>query len=172
MLPRCGHWRWGVHSQVIVLLFVLMGVAQGEELQAESKDGLYVTAGPLAGGTRLEGEWTSGIGLELSVVSLHERALPAAWGVCGGWFSYTSQPGGRIWLEAEVALARPIPFGLGVGPALEVDKIRPPRFGVQGTLWVFAGVVPYLRAGVLQERGVFGELGIMVKLPLPRVVAW
>ena len=90
----------------------------------------------------------------------------------GGWYSYTEQRGGKIWLEAEAALRTPVPIGLGVGPVAEVDRIRPPRFGVQATLWVMAGVVPYVRVGTLQERGGFLELGLMIKLPLPRVVEW
>ena len=158
----CALLAWGVGSQDV----------SAETLPASSRDGLYVTAGPLGGGTRIEGEWTSGIGLEVSVVSLREQQLPALLGVCGGWYSYTEQPGGRIWLEAEAALGRPVPIGLGVGAVAEVDRIRPPRFGVQATLWVMAGVVPYVRVGTLQERGGFLEVGLMIKLPLPRVVAW
>jgi hypothetical protein len=155
-----------------VALLLVLGRAEGEELRRESRDGLYVTAGPIAAGARVEGEWTSGVGLELSVVSLREGAVPALWGLCGGWFSYTELPGGRIWLEGEVALRRPFPIGVGLGPAVEVDKVRPPRFGMQGTFWFGAGLLPYVRTGVLQERGVFVELGVMIKLPLPRVVAW
>ena len=52
-----------------------------------------------------------------------------------------------------------------VGAALEVDDIRPPRPGVEMTLWAFVGVVPYVRVGILSETGGFFEAGLMIKLP-------
>jgi hypothetical protein len=166
--------RWGLGPQIIVAVLIASAPVAAGELRETTIDGLYVTAGPLAAGTRIGGEWTSGVGLELSIVGVREHALPAAWGVCGGWHSYTERAGGRIWLEAEVAVKRPLPFavGLGIGPALEVDRIRPARPGAQATLWIFAGIVPYVRVGALRESGGFVELGVMAKLPFPRIAAW
>lgn len=133
-------------------------------------DGVYITIGPVAGATRVEREWTSAVGLEISVARVTETRFPAALGVAGGGVSYSSRPGGRLWLEAEGAVYEPLPFpvGLAAGIATEVDPVRPPRWGAQGTLWIFAGFVPYARVGAVAESGAFIELGVMLKIPAKR----
>lgn len=133
-------------------------------------DGVYITIGPVAGATRVEGDWTTSVGLEISVARVTETRFPAALGVAGGGVSYASRPGGRLWLEAEGALYEPLPFpiGLAAGATAEVDPVRPPRWGAQGTLWLFAGFVPYARVGTVAENGAFVELGVMLKIPAKR----
>jgi hypothetical protein len=138
--------------------------------RAQSLDGTYVTIGPVAGGARVEGEWLSAVGLELSLVRVTETALPGALGVCAGGVSYAGRKGGRLWLEVEAALAAPLPFpiGLGAGAAAEVDRIEPARLGGQATLWFLAGFVPYVRAGAVERSGAFIEAGVMLKIPARR----
>jgi hypothetical protein len=137
---------------------------------ADSLDGIYLTIGPVAAAARVASEWVSAVGLELSVARVTERAFPAAWGVAGGGVSYGGRAGGRLWLEAEAAIYEPLPVPIGVslGAAAEVDAVRPPRWGAQATLWFCAGFVPYLRAGSVAETGRFVEVGIMLKIPARR----
>jgi len=137
-------------------------------------DGLYLTVGPLGGATRVEGAWTTGAGAELSLVRVTERCLPAALGIAAGGVGYTSRAGGRLWLEAEAAIGRPLPVavGLGLGTAAEVDAVRPARFGAQATLWLFTGILPYLRAGAVQGAGAFVEAGIMIKIPAIKLFSY
>lgn len=137
-----------------------------------SLDGLYFTLGPVAAAVRLDRDWTSAAGLEASLVRVRERQLPAAYGLSLGAFRYTDRDGGRVWLEAESALKRPLPVavGLGLGAMVDLDEIRPPRWGVQSTLWIFVGIVPYVRVGVAQENGGFVEAGFMIKVPAGRLV--
>ena len=152
-------------AALLCLLWGKVASAEGGAL-----DGTYITVGPVAGATRVAGEWTSSVGLEISVARVTETAFPAAWGVAGGGVSYTSRPGGRLWLEAEGALYEPLPLpvGLALGVTTEVDAVRPPRWGAQGTLWLLAGFVPYARVGAVEENGVFVELGVMLKIPARR----
>jgi hypothetical protein len=133
-------------------------------------DGVHVTIGPVGAVTHIEDSWYSAAGAELSLVYLREHCLPAAVGLAGGGISYAGRDGGRLWLEAEVAFNRPLPFGIGVsgGVVAEVDPVAEPRYGVQGTLWVFAGVIPYVRAGTVDVSGDFVEIGVMVKIPAVR----
>jgi hypothetical protein len=146
--------------------------ALAKEVRAHGDlDGIYVTLGPVAAGTYVDDVFTMAAGLELSVVRVTEHRIPAALGISGGGLSYGARQGGRLWAEVEAALADPLPFGLGlsVGVGAEVDPVRRPRMGAQGTLWLFAGVVPYLRLGTLAEVGTFVEAGIMLKLPALRL---
>ncbi len=171
--------RAGPHILAIVL--ALEGSAQADRAaipdparSPANQDGLWITLGPVGGASRIDGEWYSSVGGELSVLGLWRHGFPALVGLAGGGVSYQERPGGRIWLDAEVAMNEPLPFaiGLAVGAVTEVDAIRHPRFGVQGTLWVFAGVVPYARVGRLEESGTFLELGLMIKIPVRRVVSF
>lgn len=131
-------------------------------------DGLYLTLGPVASVTHIEDSWFVGAGAEVSVVLVAERRLPAGVGLSFGGISYDRRDGGRLWLEAETAINKPLPFaiGLAAGASAEVDPVRPPRWGAQATLWVFAGVVPYLRIGVVEDSGAWIEAGIMIKMPV------
>jgi hypothetical protein len=131
-------------------------------------DGLYLSLGPVASLTWIEDTWNAGVGAEISVVGVREHEIPAAVGVAGGFVSYASRDGGRIWIEAETAFKRPLPLGVGVsvGVAAEVDPVRPPRWGLGATIWLFTGVIPYVRVGTVEEAGAFFEAGLMIKIPV------
>jgi len=133
-------------------------------------DGIHLTIGPVASAVRIEQAWTPAAGAEVSVVAVREQCRPAAVGFAFGGVSYTDRDGGRLWFEVEAALKDPLPvaIGLGVGAAAEVDPVEPARLGGQATLWVFAGVIPYLRIGTLDHEGTFLETGVMLKIPALR----
>ena len=134
----------------------------------EPLDGTYLTLGPVGAGAHVAGEWVTAVGGELSVVQVVEDRFPAALGVSGGGVSYGGRSGGRLWLEVEAATGGPLPLGLGAGVTTEVDHMRPYRLGGQATAWIFIGIVPYVRVGVLQETGRFLEAGVMFKIPARR----
>ena len=159
-----------MRAVAVALLLAQAACVAATRRSTADLDARYLTGGPVGGAIHVEGAWVSGVGLEASFVDIHEHAFPAAIGAAAGGVAYAGRDGGRLWLEAEVAVKRPLPVavGLGAGPAVEVDAVRPPRWGGEATLWVFAGVVPYVRAGWLQETGTFGELGLMIKLPVAR----
>jgi hypothetical protein len=147
----------------------LAGSAHGDELRSPSNlDGWYLTLGPVAAAAHVEGDWISAVGGEISIVHLAEQKIPAVLGVSGGGVSYGSLPGGRLWLEAEVGLERPLPFALGLalGATAQVDRTDPPRLGIQATLWAIGGVVPYVRVGTVEVNGTYLELGVMLKVPV------
>lgn len=132
---------------------------------------MWATVGPAFAAARVEGKWTSAAGGELSLLHVTERALPAALGISIGALGYVEREGGRVWLEAEAALRDPLPFGLGfsVGATAEVDVVEPARWGGQTTVWAFAGVIPYVRAGWVEVSGAFLEAGLLVKVPVLRL---
>lgn len=156
---------------LIVGLWAASARAENLESPAE-KDGLWVTLGPVLSVTHVEDEWLSAVGGELSVIGIREHCLPAAVGVSAGGVSFGGREGGRLYLEGEVALNRPLPFAIGMsaGVVAEVDAVRVPRWGMQGTLWAFAYVVPYVRVGTVEESGGFVEVGVMLKIPARRLV--
>ena len=144
--------------------------ARADEPVPVSNDGLWLTVGPVGGGVRVGGDWFSLFGLEASVVYLRERGHPALIGGSFGGMSYAGRGGGRFWLEAEIAVNDPLPVavGLGFGPAAEIGRSQPTHLGIQGTLWLFTGVIPYVRAGALEVTGGFVEVGVMIKIPAVR----
>jgi hypothetical protein len=110
------------------------------------------------------------VGGGIQVVRLRERARL---GVVGGWLSgvhYAGRDGGRVALEAVVGTRRLIGpmLGLGAGPVLELGDAHHPWAGGQVSAWLFAGVSPYLRAGVVREAGGYLELGVQLSLPARR----
>jgi hypothetical protein len=153
------------------VLFALgaAAAARGDELRSPSDlDGIYLTLGPVGAASRVADSWYSAVGGELSIVDVVEHRFPAALGVSGGGVSYAGRAGGRLWLEAESGISRPLPMGLGIGVAAEVDRVRPPRLGPEATLWIYWGIVPYVRIGTVRETGSFVEAGLMLKIPARR----
>lgn len=151
------------------------GVARAEEPEghvaghrmAGDLDGTYLTAGPVAGALAIQDTWNSAVGAELSLVRLREGRFPALVGVSLGGVVFDSAPGLRSWAEVELGIDRfPVKFGVSAGLAAQFDRVVPPHFGAQATLWVFAGIVPYVRVGVLEELGSYFEAGLMIKIPV------
>jgi hypothetical protein len=170
-LLRCAGWRLRTPLVGLLIMCGKVVAADADELPAVSDlDGIYITAGPVVAGVHVADEWLSAAGLEVSVVRLRERRIPTLLGVDAGGVSYVGRAGGRLWLELETAVREPLPLavGLSVGPTLEVDPVRPPRLGVEATLWTFVGFIPYVRVGALRETGSFLETGIMIKVPARR----
>jgi hypothetical protein len=131
-------------------------------------DGHYLTIGPVAAAAWAQDSWVSAVGAEVSWIRLREHRMPAAYGLAVGGVRFGDRDGARFWLELEFAVKRPLPFALGLSAGLTLDLpgADPPRYGAQGTLWVFAGVIPYLRIGSVMETGTFVEAGLMIKLPV------
>jgi hypothetical protein len=132
-----------------------------------SLDGLWLTAGPIAGAVHLHDSWNSLVGAELSVVRLREADKVSVLGLAGGFVVFDEREGARVWTELELGTSFGS-FGVGVsaGVTAEFDQVVPPRWGTQGTLWLYAGIVPYVRVGVVEETGRYVETGVMIKVPL------
>jgi hypothetical protein len=154
----------------VACFLVLLAAAPARAGEPRPLDGIWITLGPVAAAARVEDEWHSAVGAELSVARVRESALPAAIGVCAGGVRYTGRRGSRFWLEGELGLASPLPFPIGIaaGGAVQIDPVEPPRFGGQATLWFLAGVVPFVRAGAVERSGAFVEVGLMLKIPVRR----
>jgi hypothetical protein len=59
-------------------------------------------------------------------------------------------------------------IGASGGAALELAQLAHPRAGVTGSVWMFGGVEPFLRAGWLGKTGTFVEIGLTIALPIHR----
>lgn len=149
---------------------VMTGSAAAEPRSVADLDGLHLFVGPVGAATQIGGEWDSAWGGTAALVRVRERA---GIGVVGGWLGaahYGASDGGRVWLDGVVGTRRVLGkmLGVGAGPVVELGALQHPRLGMQGSIWCFAGVVPYARLGVLESSGSFVELGVSVSLPALR----
>src|SRR5262249_46930021 len=126
-----------------ILLLLPPARAAADELPSPlDLDGWYVTLGPIGAAVDVAGQWVSAAGGELWGPPLAGARPPAVLGVCAGGVSYGARAGGRLWLEGEVGLERPLPFaiGIGIGIAAEVATVGPTHLGAQATLWAIGGL--------------------------------
>jgi hypothetical protein len=136
-------------------------------------DGDYVILGPIGGAVQIEDAWDGAFGAGLGWLRVRERRALSAAGATLSASRYSERDGGRLALEV-VAGTRRIPglggvlVGISAGPALELGTVQHPRAGVTGAAWLFAGVVPYVRAGTFDEAGAFVEVGLALALPVAR----
>ncbi|MBP6630858.1 MAG: hypothetical protein KBG28_22990 [Kofleriaceae bacterium] len=59
-------------------------------------------------------------------------------------------------------------LGLSLGPALELRQNAPARAGVTGSLWLFAGVSPFVRATTTTDGATVLEAGLEIAVPVAR----
>jgi len=130
-------------------------------------DGLVLAVGPVGSAVHRDGAWDGTFGGEALLIRVREGAAVTALGVAVGGLRFAETEQGHLWLDLVTATNRPfgIAVGASAGVALEVDAVRPPRVGWQATVWAYAGVVPYIRAGRIDRSGGFVEVGL--KIPLP-----
>ena len=174
--PAWGGQALGAVTLALVLLRI-PGVAAAETTPAPAPlraasdlDGLYLWVGPTGAATRIEGGWDSIFGGGVQVLRVREGAWLGAVGAWIGGGHYAERDGGRVWVEGVVGTRRLLGqmIGVSVGPVVELGDLRHPRVGVQGSIWCFAGVVPYAKAGVLEASGSYVELGLSLSLPALR----
>jgi hypothetical protein len=134
-------------------------------LQADL-DGWYLHLGPAVAAVRREGAWDSAIGGTLSVTRVREHDLVS---IVGGraYAARWSLGGGRVAAEALAAFGS-WKIGVTGGPLIDLADLHHPRIGASAAIWCFAGVVPYLRVGVIEASGGFVEAGLEIPLPVWR----
>jgi hypothetical protein len=172
---RTGEWApHGVSQGGIVLLaFTLLCCAallSPSERAAADEPDRFVAVAAIGSAVRVEGAWDGAWGGEVGVGQMRDGPALAAWAASVGLVGFSARSGGRLWGELTAGTRWPTGYlvGVGVGPAVEIDRLRPPRWGGQATLWAFAGVVPYARLGALEPGGMFVEAGLRIAFPAIR----
>lgn len=166
---------------VAILLWGLAGLERAAAAQTEAPradplpavanlDGLYLALGPVASAVHSDDGWDGGFGGELMLVRVREQSPLAGLGIAAGGVRFAEAGNGRLWGDALIATKKLFGVGIGVsgGLAVEVGDLQAPRFGWQATLWGFAGVLPYIRVGAVEQSGTFVDAGIKLALPAIR----
>ncbi len=110
------------------------------------------------------------VGLELAVTRIRERELLGALGLAVNAGRYASSDDGRISALALAGTRRGTGWMIGAsaGPLVELSPTARPKLGASAGLWIFAGVVPFLRLSTMEGRGAFFEAGVSLALPVVR----
>jgi hypothetical protein len=169
--------EWAPHGAsrhgIVHLVFTLLSAAAllcGPQAAAAEEPDRFVAVAAIGSAVRVEGSWDDAWGGELGVGQMRGSEGLAAWAASVGLVGFTARSGGRLWGELSVGTRWPTGYlvGIGAGPAVELDRLRTPRWGGQVTVWAFAGVVPYVRVGALDPGGVYVDLGLRIAFPAVR----
>lgn len=182
--PReCTPQRKGFPPQLVAAALVAVAAASPAPAHADAApvrdpalaesadlDGHYLSLGPRGGAIYSEGEWDGAFGGEASFYR-HRGGRPLSiLGASGGMIQLSELDGGHAFGEigAGGQLGLGLRVGLGFGITARLSPTRHTRWGGHATLWGFAGAIPYVRAGILQDTGMFVDLGIRLALPTVR----
>ena len=136
-------------------------------------DGTVLALGPLGSAVvhdAGEGGWDGSFGGEVVLARVRERELLSAAGLAVGGARFVDVERGHLFAELVAGSNRPfgITVGIAAGVTLEVDEVRPARWGWQAGMWAYVGVAPYVRVGHIDQTGMFAEAGLRIPLPAIR----
>jgi hypothetical protein len=99
-----------------------------------------------------------------------DRPWLSGWAVAAGAAAYSDRDGGRVWLQLAAGTRRlgGVLVGLAAGPVVELSEARHPRWGGQGSLWLFAGATPYVQITSVTDGEVAVDVGLRIPLPAVR----
>ena len=133
-------------------------------------NGVYVLLGVAVAATRLDSEWDSTAGGHLTVAHNRESRAATLMGIDIGLSQFGALAGGRAWVSPVVGTRAFGPLvGLSAGVTARWDRTLPPKWGGFASAWIFAGVVPYVTVGRLEDVGTFVEGGLRLTLPALRL---
>ena len=137
---------------------------------AADLDGIQLWIGPTGAARHDAHGWESTWGGGVQVLRIREHRPLAAVGGGLGAAHDASGDRGRVWLDLVVGTRRlgGVMLGLAAGPTVALAGDRHPRLGGAIAAWGFLGVAPVVRVGVLDEAGLFVELGASLALPAIR----
>jgi hypothetical protein len=181
---ECTPHRWGSAPRVLAAAAVLSSVVaidgrpaaadevapRAEELaQTADLDGTYLALGPRGGAVYSEDAWDGAFGAELFLYRYRGAERLSILGASAGMVQLSELDGGHAFAEvgAGVDVGR-TRGGVALGFTARLSPIRHPRWGGHATLWAFAGAIPYIRVGALQDTGMFADFGIRLALPALR----
>ncbi len=167
---QVSRWIIGLLATCATIVLGQTGASAQPLRSTANLDGIYLALGPVAAVVHDPEGWDGVFGGELTVARVTEHRAVAAVALNLGGARFGMRSAGRLWLEGMVGTGRllGVVVGVAAGPTLEVDEQIPPRVGVQGSLWLYAGVLPYLRVGAVRDAGSFVEIGVKVSLPAVR----
>ena len=184
--PRAAQWHrrgafphaGGANSSIgkLLLLWTLGALCStpaqlsAEPLPSpENLDGVVLTLGPTGAAVRQDGGWDGAFGADAGLYRVRESSPLTAIGIAVGGFWFSERTGGRGFAELSLASnALGLPVGISAGPAVELDRVRTPRWGGHTTIWAYLGVVPYIRLGHVEKTGSFIDIGLRIPLPTLR----
>jgi len=141
--------------------------SSGTSVAAGKLDGSYIALGPLASAQATETRWDAGFGGVLLFARVRERSALVAWGAGTGGMRVAHGDYALVWGELFLATDRGlgVPVGASAGPLVHIDEVQPARFGWHVGAFLYAGVMPYVRVGLLPDDRGFVDAGLVIPLP-------
>ncbi len=149
-----------------------LGTAQaerGRQTNHLSRPSLHLALGPTIAGTRLDSGWDSQVGGELHLVHLTPSRHIAIHGAALGVANFSRTRATRLSLDlyTGVALSADFTLGLGVAPFVDLFADHRPLGGARATLWIHAGIAPYLSVSKVWGLGASGTMDLSLGLRIP-----
>jgi hypothetical protein len=147
-----------------------MARADGALLRHTSDlDGGYLWLGITGAATRADGSWDSTFGGDAAVLRVRERSALAITGVGLTGTRMATEERWRLSLDG-VAGTRiaGVLAGVAIGPSLDLARVDHARAGATATAWVFAGITPFVRVGVLVDGTAYIDIGARLGFPVTR----
>ncbi len=159
----------------LFLSFALLGLttstghAEGKRTESLQTPRLHLALGPTIAGTHLDSGWDSQVGGEVHFVQIAPASPLTIRGAALGVGNFARSGATRLSLDlySGLPLSPDFTLGLGVAPFVDLFAEHRPLTGVRGTLWIHAGVAPYVSVSRRWGLGASGatEMSIGMRIP-------
>lgn len=180
-LPIVPGSAWGRAPQFVCAL-TLLGLSAPAHAQDAPRLSLvrfpsdtHLVLGPSVAAVHRDQAWDSAVGAQLQ---LHRRRQSPTLSILGLSLSaatFAKYEAIRLGLDvyAGTRLLGGIPIGLGLGPVADVFLSHRPRGGARATIWLYAGVVPYVSVATMHGLGAPDGIELEAGLKIPfSLVHW
>lgn len=180
--PHCTRATWGFESHLgrslrtaAFACIALAGVAVPRTAHAQAATpvttagihNMFVAVGPVAAAVHGSAGWNGAFGGEVLFGRMDEAASIALAAVSVGAADVSEGDRGRMWADVALGTRRlfGVTGGVSAGVTVDIHPVEPPDFGLHASLWLYAGIVPYVGIGrVAGETSL--ELGFRIPLPV------
>lgn len=180
-LPASPGSTWGRAPQFVCVLS-LFGVSAPARAQdapylslVRFPSDTHVLLGPSVAAVHRDQAWDSEVGAQLQLHRRRQSPVLSALGLSLSVATFAEYEGIRLGLDlyAGTRLINDVPVGVAMGPVADVFLDHRPRGGIRTSLWLYAGVVPYISLASMHGLGAPGGIDLQVGLKIPfSLVHW
>lgn len=149
-------------------------VAQAAPLSTQGEPKLHFALGPTVSALHRSSAWDSKVGAGAYLAWDRPSSSISTLGTLVELSGFGGTDATRLTADLFLGIQlSDFSVGIGIGPLLDLFPNHRPQYGVRSTVWLFAGITPYLSISSISGLGApeDPEIEVGLKIPFP-AISW